>query len=220
MSWQHVTKNQIRQNLCDLLRRQILLQRQRFFYKNSPVHTKPFVVGMFRSNVLLQLVAQPVHTEWSASMTCCCKLLPDLHTQSDLLPRLVAATCSSTCTHRVICHQDLLLQLVTRHVHTECSIIVTCCCNLSPDMYTQSVLSPWLVAATCHPTCTHRVFYHHDLLLQLVPRPVHTEWSVTKTCCCNLSPDMYTQCVLSLWLVAATCHLMCSDLYRSKLCSR
>ena len=135
MSWQHVTKNQIRQNLSDLLRQQILLQRQRFFYQNSRVHTKPFVAGMFRSNVLLQLVAQPAHTELSVAITCCCKLSPDLHRQSDLLLRLVAATCSPTCTHGVICCQDLLLQLVTRHVHTECSVAATCCCNLSPHVF-------------------------------------------------------------------------------------
>ena len=118
MSWQHVTKNQIRQNLCDLLRQQILLQRQRFLYQNSRVHTKPFVAGMFRSNVLLQLVAQPAHTELSVDITCCCKLSSDLHTQSDLLPRLVAATCHPTCTHRVFCCRDLLLQLVTSCVLT------------------------------------------------------------------------------------------------------
>ena len=136
MSWQHVTKNQIRQNLSDLLRQQILLQRQRFFYQNSRVHTKPFVAGMFRSNVLLQLVAQPAHTELSVAITCCCKLSPDLHRQSDLLLRLiVAATCSPTCTHGVICCQDLLLQLVTRRVHTECSVAATCCCNLSPHVF-------------------------------------------------------------------------------------
>ena len=132
MSWQHVTKNQIRQNLCNLLRRQILLQRQRFFYKNSPVHMKPFVAEMFCSNVLLQLVAQPAHTELSVDITCCCKLSSDLHTQSDLLPR------------------------------------ETCCCNLFPDLYTRSDLSPRLVAVTCRPTCTHRVFCCRDLLLQLV----------------------------------------------------
>ena len=137
MSWQHVTKNQIRQNLCDLLRQQILLQRQRLFYQNSRVHTKPFVAGMFRSNVLLQLVAQPAHTELSVAITCCCKLspdlhrqsdlllrlsccnlLPDLHTWSDLLPRLVAATCHPKCTHRVFCCHNLLLQLVTSCVLT------------------------------------------------------------------------------------------------------
>ena len=42
LSPQHVRtqKNQIRQNLCDLSRRQNLLQKKRFFHKNSPVHTK------------------------------------------------------------------------------------------------------------------------------------------------------------------------------------
>ena len=32
---------------------------------------------------------------------------------------------------------------------------------------------------------------HHNMLLQLVPGPVHTERSVTATCCCNLSPSVY-----------------------------
>ena len=40
----------------------ILLQEQRF-YKISPVHTKRFVAAMCRRNMLLQLVAGPVHTE-------------------------------------------------------------------------------------------------------------------------------------------------------------
>ena len=30
-----------------------------------------------------------------------------------------------------------------------------------------------------------------DLSLQLVARPVHMEWSVAPTCCCNLSPSVY-----------------------------
>ena len=106
------------------------------FPKNSPVHTERFVAAMCRRNVLLQLVARPVHTEWSVASTCCCNLSPDLYTQSDQWPRLVAATCRSTarsdqsprlvaatcrptCTHGVISRLDLLLQLVARPVHTE-----------------------------------------------------------------------------------------------------
>ena len=38
LSLQQVAKNQIRLNLCDLLRRQILLQRQRFSQKLSNTH--------------------------------------------------------------------------------------------------------------------------------------------------------------------------------------
>ena len=149
------------------------------FPKNSPVHTKRFVAAMCRRNVLLQLVARPVHTEWSVASTCCCNLSPDLYTQSDQWPRLVAATCRSTARRRW-------------------SVASTCCCNLSPDLYTRSDQSPRLVAATCHPTarsdqsprlvaatsrptCTHGVISRLDLLLQLVARPVHTERYVAST---------------------------------------
>ena len=38
-----------------------------------------------------------------------------------------------------------------------------------------------VVAATCR----------RNLLLQLVPGPVHMEWSVAATRCCNLSPSVY-----------------------------
>ena len=48
-----------------------LLQGQRF-YKISPVHTKQFVAAMCRRNMLLQLVAGPVRTEWSVAVTGCC----------------------------------------------------------------------------------------------------------------------------------------------------
>ena len=57
----------------------ILLQRQRFFHKISPVHTKWFVSMMCRHNMLLQLVARPVQTDWSVAMTCCCNLSPSVY---------------------------------------------------------------------------------------------------------------------------------------------
>ena len=38
----------------------ILLQKKRFFHKNSPVHTRRFVAAMCRRNVLLQLVPRVV----------------------------------------------------------------------------------------------------------------------------------------------------------------
>ena len=34
-------------------------------------HTKRFVAAMCRRNVLLQLVARPVHTDWYVAATCC-----------------------------------------------------------------------------------------------------------------------------------------------------
>ena len=55
----------------------ILLQRQRF-YKISPVHKKQLVTAMCHLNMSLQLVARPVHTEWSVAANCCCNLLPTL----------------------------------------------------------------------------------------------------------------------------------------------
>ena len=74
-------------------------------------------------------------------------------------------------------------------------------------------VSPQRVAATSRPTCTHGVISRLDLLLQLVARPVHTEWSVASTCCFNLSPDLYTRRDMWPRLSAATCHLvLCTDL--------
>ena len=70
LSQQHVEKNQIRQNLCDLLRRQKFCCRCKDFHKNSRVHMKRFVTPMCRRNVLLQLVARSVHTEWFVVATC------------------------------------------------------------------------------------------------------------------------------------------------------
>ena len=68
LSQRHVAKNQIRQNLCDLSRRQ-----------NSVAET--------RSDFSLRCVAA----------TCCYNQSPDLYTRSDLSPLLVAATCRLVC---------------------------------------------------------------------------------------------------------------------------
>ena len=57
----------------------ILLQRQRFFHKISPVHPKWFVSMMCCHNMLQQLVARPVLMEWSVAMTCCCNLSPSVY---------------------------------------------------------------------------------------------------------------------------------------------
>ena len=73
---------------------QTLLRRQRF-HKNSPVHTKRFVAATCRLTFLLQLVARPVHAEWSVAATCCSNLSPRLlhqykwNTIQIRLPRLI-----------------------------------------------------------------------------------------------------------------------------------
>ena len=46
------------------------------FHKNSPVHTKGFVAATCHLTLLLQLVAWPVHMEWSVAAKCCCNLSP------------------------------------------------------------------------------------------------------------------------------------------------
>ena len=48
------------------------------FHKTS-VHTKRFVAATCRRTVLLQLVARPVHMEWSVAATCCCNLSPSVY---------------------------------------------------------------------------------------------------------------------------------------------
>ena len=86
LSLQQVAKNQIRQNLCELLLRQ-----------NSVAGTKIFTKILLhtRSDLSLRRVA----------VTCCCNLSPDLYTWSDLSPRLVAATCCPVCTDLYKCVQ-------------------------------------------------------------------------------------------------------------------
>ena len=49
------------------------------FHKNSPVHTKRFVAATCRLTLLLQLVARPVHMEWSFAATCCCNFSPSVY---------------------------------------------------------------------------------------------------------------------------------------------
>ena len=51
--------------------KKIHLQRQRFSQKFSRTHE-----AICRCDVLLQLVAQLVHTEWSIATNCCCNLSP------------------------------------------------------------------------------------------------------------------------------------------------
>ena len=57
LSPQNVAKNQIRQNLCNLLQRQNSVALSKIFHKTSPVHTKRFVAASCRCNVLPQLAA-------------------------------------------------------------------------------------------------------------------------------------------------------------------
>ena len=51
------------------------------------------------------------------------------------------------------------------------------------------VQTKWFVAAV----------YRRNGLLQPVAGPVHTEWSVTATCCCNLSPSVFRHLIFK-WL--------------------
>ena len=73
LSEQHVTKNQIRQ-FVQLVAAIKFCCRDKDFRKNFPVHAKRFVAVMCHCKVLLQLVTQPVHMEWSVATTCCCNL--------------------------------------------------------------------------------------------------------------------------------------------------
>ena len=64
LSQQHVAKKQIRQNLyVRLVAVTKFCCRDKDFHKISPVHTKRFVAATCRRNMLLQLAAEPVHTE-------------------------------------------------------------------------------------------------------------------------------------------------------------
>ena len=72
--------------------------RDKDFQKISPLHLKRLVTAMYRCNMCLQLVAGPVHKEWSVAATCCCNWSPDLLTRSGLSSRLVAATFCLVCT--------------------------------------------------------------------------------------------------------------------------
>ena len=54
------------------------------FNKNSSVHTKQFVAATCRLTLLLQLVARPVHMEWSVAPTCCSNLSPSVYRPSSL----------------------------------------------------------------------------------------------------------------------------------------
>ena len=70
------------------------------FHKNSPVHTKQFVAAMCRLTLLLQLVARPVHMEWSVAATCCCNLSPGL-VCTDLNTRKSCKFCLPFCRNRI-----------------------------------------------------------------------------------------------------------------------
>ena len=80
---QHVAKNQIRQNLCDLL----------WWHAETKIFTK--ILKYTQSDLSLRRV----------TTTCRCnyKLYsPNLHTQSDMSPQLVAATCLKSLIDKLI----------------------------------------------------------------------------------------------------------------------
>ena len=68
---------------CDLLQRQNSVSETKIFTKILP-YTRSDLPGRFvaatcRLTLLLQLVARPVHMEWSVAATCCCNLSPSVH---------------------------------------------------------------------------------------------------------------------------------------------
>ena len=76
LSLQNVAKNQIRQNLCNLLWRQNSVAVSKICHKNSPVHTKRFVAAR-----------------------CSCNVLPQLAARCDLSPQCVAAIYCIVCSN-------------------------------------------------------------------------------------------------------------------------
>ena len=69
LSLQQVAKNQIRLNLCDLLRRQILLQRQRFSQKLSGTHEATCRCNVSPRHVAAtcRLVCTDLYTRWPST---------------------------------------------------------------------------------------------------------------------------------------------------------
>ena len=53
--------------------------RDKDFHQTSPAHTKRSLAATCRRNLLLQLVAGPVHMEWSFAATRCCNLSPSVY---------------------------------------------------------------------------------------------------------------------------------------------
>ena len=76
LSQQHVAKKSNQTEFVRLVAATKFCCRDKDFHKISPGHTKRFVTAMCRRNMLLQLVAGPVHTEWSVAAICCCNLSP------------------------------------------------------------------------------------------------------------------------------------------------
>ena len=74
LSLQQVVQIQSDLIFCDLLQRQNSVAETTIFTKNYPVHTRRFVAATCRLTVLLQLVARPVHMEWSVAATSCCNV--------------------------------------------------------------------------------------------------------------------------------------------------
>ena len=81
------------------------------FHKNSPVHTKLFVAATCRLTLLLQLVARPVHMEWSVAATCCCNLSPSVHVYGP-----TAAFWTNFCITSVSNFSWVLLTVVPREI--------------------------------------------------------------------------------------------------------
>ena len=80
LSQQHVAKNQIRQNLCELSRRQNSIAETNIFTKSLQYTQSDLSLRCVATTCCCNLsVAGPVHTEWSVVSTCCCNLSPSVY---------------------------------------------------------------------------------------------------------------------------------------------
>ena len=80
LSQQHLAKNQIRQNLCELSRRQNSIAETNIFTKSLQYTQSDLSLRCVATTCCCNLsVARPVHTEWSVVSTCCCNLSPSVY---------------------------------------------------------------------------------------------------------------------------------------------
>ena len=76
-----------------------------------------------------------------------------------------------------------ILQCTQSDLSLQC-VAATCCCNKSPDLYSRSDLSPWVVATTCRLVCSWKrdiwmdvwlttilSGYLNDILSKALPSP-------------------------------------------------
>ena len=140
LSQQHVAKNQIRQNLCDLGRQQNSVAETNIFTKFLQYTQSNLSLRYL--NLLLQLVARPVHTEWSVAVNCCCNLLPSVYWPLRLttLPGSTFPTLNEQQCGFLFVPQEYLLHVQWNLVNTDTKEIIN---NYSSSPNGLRVNSPW-----------------------------------------------------------------------------